>query len=344
MKRENGITLIALIITTIVLLILAGTAISIAINGGDIFSKASEARETWNVGVETEEKNIKDVMEILKSVDLKITMTLDGTEVELTRENFGEHLGKVATKYIGAPTTINNKNISNTYRLYWIDWDNKYKDGIGTIYLKADVPENGGSALEIEEIEGNIEPENSLVRTLNPGIYVESDWPLNTNNYNMKAVRWLLNPSNWNSLIISRFSSKTNYVVGAPSLPMMVDSYNKHYQLTGNTPIAGDRTTSSPRTKLFYIFYSFGYRVGPASSNEYDEHTANYTVQTDENIDSMYYPGDGKYYWLSSPDSHNSYFVMDVIANQGGQIRNNKYDTSYNAFCPLVSLQPDIDL
>ncbi len=32
MKRDNGITLIALIITVIVLLILAGTAVSIAVN------------------------------------------------------------------------------------------------------------------------------------------------------------------------------------------------------------------------------------------------------------------------------------------------------------------------
>ena len=49
-----GITLIALIITVIVLLILAGTAISIAINGGDIFSRASQARNSWNYAVESE--------------------------------------------------------------------------------------------------------------------------------------------------------------------------------------------------------------------------------------------------------------------------------------------------
>ena len=64
MKRdERGITLIALIITVIVLLILAGTAISIAINGGDIFSKASTARDQWNASVADEENkiNIKKV-------------------------------------------------------------------------------------------------------------------------------------------------------------------------------------------------------------------------------------------------------------------------------------------
>ena len=64
-KTQRGITLIALIITVIVLLILAGTAISIAVNGGDIFSKASEARSTWNTAVENEEQTIKGVLSYL---------------------------------------------------------------------------------------------------------------------------------------------------------------------------------------------------------------------------------------------------------------------------------------
>ena len=62
MKNERGITLIALIITVIVLLILAGVAISIAINGGDIFGKASTARAEWNVAVEKENSAIQDLL------------------------------------------------------------------------------------------------------------------------------------------------------------------------------------------------------------------------------------------------------------------------------------------
>ena len=67
-KDERGITLIALIITVIVLLILAGTAISIAINGGDIFSKASEARKEWNISVEKEETELQNLMDLLNTV------------------------------------------------------------------------------------------------------------------------------------------------------------------------------------------------------------------------------------------------------------------------------------
>ena len=74
MKRnEKGITLIALIITVIVLLILAGTAVSIAINGGDIFDRANEAKTAWNSAVATEEQKINEVWNILN------TMTEDTT-------------------------------------------------------------------------------------------------------------------------------------------------------------------------------------------------------------------------------------------------------------------------
>ncbi len=65
---NKGITLIALIITVIVLLILAGTAVSIAINGGDIFSKAAEARNQWNSAVATEETKINEVWNILNTM------------------------------------------------------------------------------------------------------------------------------------------------------------------------------------------------------------------------------------------------------------------------------------
>ncbi len=61
-NKQKGITLIALIITVIVLLILAGTAISIAVNGDDIFSKATTAREQWNNAVTEEESILKTIL------------------------------------------------------------------------------------------------------------------------------------------------------------------------------------------------------------------------------------------------------------------------------------------
>ena len=46
-KKERGITLIALVVTIIVLLILAGVAISLTIGQGGIFDRAQNAANTW---------------------------------------------------------------------------------------------------------------------------------------------------------------------------------------------------------------------------------------------------------------------------------------------------------
>ncbi len=390
-KETKGITLIALIITVIVLLILAGTAISIAINGGDIFSKAADARNQWNSAVATEQEKVNEVWNILNTMTSEnngggtnpaeptatatatatpapagITMTLGaapGTQVTLTQSDFAQHLGKIVTNYTGAPTTLGDYTVSNTYRLYWIDWENKYGDGAGTIYLKADCTSNNYS-LSREATTEAIDPTTSVIRKLNPELY-KNDTTTNqpnppaVNSDNMKAVRWLLNPDNWfdnthatklTNGLASSIAAKVNYVVGAPSLEMMMDSYNAHYGKTESTPTAGDRTASSDRTTLFYKYpyneYNYGYGVGPGSSSAYSTSTAQYTVPTDTadpSIDSMYYPGSGTYYWLASPSANNPNNLMIVLRTNGGFVNCNRYLNTY-ALCPLVSLQSDVSL
>lgn len=54
LKNQKGITLVALVITIIVLLILATVAITMAVNSDGLFSKANEAVNEWNNGVYNE--------------------------------------------------------------------------------------------------------------------------------------------------------------------------------------------------------------------------------------------------------------------------------------------------
>lgn len=61
MKDQKGITLIALVITVIVLLILAGTAITIAVNGDNIFGKANTAVNAYNAKAANQEANITEL-------------------------------------------------------------------------------------------------------------------------------------------------------------------------------------------------------------------------------------------------------------------------------------------
>jgi len=54
LKKQNGITLIALIITIIVMLILVGVTINVALNGG-LFTKAEEAKKGTEIASEKEQ-------------------------------------------------------------------------------------------------------------------------------------------------------------------------------------------------------------------------------------------------------------------------------------------------
>jgi len=58
-KNKRGITLVALIITIIIMLILAGVAISVVINGDSLFSKTREASDEYNRQSALEKFNMK---------------------------------------------------------------------------------------------------------------------------------------------------------------------------------------------------------------------------------------------------------------------------------------------
>ena len=49
MKRNNGITLIALVVTIVILIILAGVAISLTLGDNGIFKKATNAKESYQI-------------------------------------------------------------------------------------------------------------------------------------------------------------------------------------------------------------------------------------------------------------------------------------------------------
>ncbi len=66
MKKQTGITLIALVITIIVLLILAGTAISMSVSGDGIFKKANETVDKWNEKVSLQDNEITSLFNYME--------------------------------------------------------------------------------------------------------------------------------------------------------------------------------------------------------------------------------------------------------------------------------------
>lgn len=297
----------------------------------------------------------------------------DGSKVILTKENVKNYLGKVIANYktstesdstetIMAGTVGTGKKtctVSKTYRLYYVDFDNKYGDGEGTIYIKADYTSNFIS-LPLSDKTKNT-AETVKIKQLNPELYKNKKeneitiQPPSSSYDNMKAVTWLTNTVNWEELKTSgnstEIGSSINYIVGSPSLEMMMDSYNTKYE-----PESGWEETpdSSPivvgtRKKLFYqypyngdsnLYNLYGYGIGPCSngSNGYGDHTSLYSVQSDDEIDPMYLPTTFAMYWISSPSCGNygNVFVID----EAGMISGTNYGTECSV-CPLVSLKPN---
>ena len=61
-KKENGITLVALVITVVIMLILAGVAIAAVIDGDGLFSKTREATEVYENAAGNENDTIQSLM------------------------------------------------------------------------------------------------------------------------------------------------------------------------------------------------------------------------------------------------------------------------------------------
>ena len=67
-KTNEGITLIALVITIIVLLILAGVAINVVFNQEDLFNRANEAASKWNTAQQKEQNELNNIIHELQSL------------------------------------------------------------------------------------------------------------------------------------------------------------------------------------------------------------------------------------------------------------------------------------
>ncbi len=367
MKRfnEKGITLVALVVTIIIMLILAGIALNVALRENGLFDMSKKSTDKYKEAQTNEAQEMKSAEDELKKLTQGITLsaTIDGKTEEITKENFGQYLGMKVTNFkdVGEGTEDvevqdaqledegGKVKVSTIYRLYYIDFDNKYGDGAGTIYLKADCTNNNYN-LTLDTT--TAEDKNVKIKQLNPSLYAKGKETPTTEN--MQAVTWLLNAEKWANLKDTvkqeiKDEDQINYIVGAPSLEMMMDSYNTHYNLTGDTPEPGDITSGGNRKKLFYKYEGTtetsknGYQMGPAKDTEYGDITADYTIQTDPYIDSMYYPGDGNWCWLASPSASYSNRVCTIAYNPSSHAGCNTY-SSTNAFCPLVSIKSSFNL
>ena len=79
-KQERGITLIALVVTIVVLLILAGVSISLVLNNNGVISKSKEARNQYAEAQINEEKQLEETSDWIEETATGV-MKIDGVVI-----------------------------------------------------------------------------------------------------------------------------------------------------------------------------------------------------------------------------------------------------------------------
>ncbi|MBO4815371.1 MAG: hypothetical protein J5507_00020 [Clostridia bacterium] len=183
MKKQNGITLIALIITIIVMLILVAVTINVALNGG-LFDKAENAKNLTQKEVEREE--LISIAMGLYDIDSGITQNELVTELSKLNNNYvvdtdktAENFKYVVTAKSGTIWEINLKTAEvKEYKKQDLGYSFKLSD-LDNAYIETD--SDSVSYFDISLLDSNIFgeelfAENSKYMYIDPPLfYLKSD-------------------------------------------------------------------------------------------------------------------------------------------------------------------------
>ena len=329
MKSNKAITLVALIITIIVLLILAGVTLNMVLGENGLINKAQSSVDKYQQSANNEQILLNSIEQY---IDLKTETGVTVTPTQIANDS---------TTYYGAKVT-NYTAGGATWRIFYVDTDDgpdgngKYGDGKNTVYLIAEYDDNRKQTLGTYSngtyTANAYQSGTTKIREMNPtwkkyrNSVAESDW-----RENEKAAAYLCDTSKWTTYYDS---AKANYAIGGPSLEMYADSYNKTHN--SNSLIY----TCTPTTETSSTNYGNGYFVGANGTySNSGYYTNSNTIDTSQN--GIYMVSD-KYFWLASPSAYytgNVSYVRGINANVSSSSLN---DT--NGVRPLVSLQSDFQI
>ena len=351
-RNQNGITLIALVITIIVLLILAGVAISMLSGENGILNQATEAK------TKTEQKSTEeqvklaamdalmrgnDLTSIENETDLKNALTsqgltghevggsaAEGYTVTVNEKTYKvSSNGKVVEKSIVTDITATNygdyitgykdlTDIEGTDK----DWQVFYNDGENVWIIASDYVKvaNGTAGMTTSGYKAWWKSAPSNGETFDNG----------------NCAKALSTESNWTAYVDSSLATKA---MGGPTIEMFAKSYNAKY-LSGTNGIIDYQLKTTASNE--------GYEVRWLKDNAGT--WANYiSGVTDTASNGMYIktesPNDtgvAYAYWLASPSAYDSGYVMRV--DYGGNVVTNGFDDYGNGVRPVVCLKSDIQV
>ena len=330
MKKEKGITLIALVITIIVLLILAGVSIATLTGQNGILTRASDAKEQTEIAsvkeqaqldianwvadkmkngedatVDTPEK-VKEILEAAnsnnenkyyKELQTDKIITPSGYEIlyeELyTNSTTGGEVTEVTAANYGDKVDYVSKGEgleSLTWRIFYDDSNYVY-----LISSKSD----GSNTVDSCQLNQYLGTYNKGSSDINADLrFLNQQWfnflkNAPSRHDNAKAVAYLMDQNVWDEYKDSEGNAA--YAIGSPTLELYANSYNK-------TSIANSRE------------HQIG--ISGCTSIGYSENTSSGWLSTEFN-NGIYNNGSSSCWWLASPGRASSVYVYYVLGNDG---------------------------
>ena len=335
--QNAGIILIAIVVTIITLLILAGVTINLAIGDYGIIGKAEDASNLYaNTSIE-EKTTLSEMKNKVK-------------EQKEKRENDGSTKIKDSSGKLIDLANIETYN-DQTYQLFLVDELGKYSNKEGRIWIqRKDYFSMTASQLSNNFETTGIATPNSILWQVNPDLdskYGNEIRALNSWSSSLKGVTYLCNTENWNSTYVkSEDLEKGAYSIGGASVEMYCDAYNKARKVNSSSP--GFFNAKAFNNNGFY-----GYRYKPGNGNStwpvdedgygYWTDQINYPILTSE-FNSMFILSGSNSQWLSSPATERDYNLAVVYASSKHLSGYNYMASSGYNVRPMVSLPYSMEI
>ena len=287
---------------------------------------ATVAEDGTVTGVATGTATITIKGKVSTNVSTTCTVTVEKAKVSLTAAqiaaNKEKYYGKVAENYTAGGLT---------YKIFYVDTENKFGDGANTVYLKADYKISQSLNTDISSLTDN---DITVYKRMNPLWSAQRGSMQSSWNSNEKAAAWLCSPTQWTNYLDN---TKATYAIGGPSVEMYVASYNDVSHTQGGNYKLGATYRASNEPGYIYTLNGAQSTI----SNDY------YYTGTDsldyKGYNSMYAGQNGSktvYWWLASPSSFNSNSVCFVRGSYV-YLSGGNYNGSYSVG-PLVSLKSGV--
>ena len=327
-NENKGITLVALVITIIVIIVLAGISISILMGQDGIIQKTKEGAENYQKAAELEKEMLDDIDTTIHTAtrgNPKVIIKATMQEVEVTSSNISSLIG---TEVVYNPTGDQDGlgNAKGHWRIFYLDTTGKYGDGTNTLYLKRDY-DTSVKDLENQHVNytNDITDTTKLAKITECLKKMNPEWGKKDgiiSQTNERVCAYYCNPENWNNKYLD--SSVAKYAIATPSVEMWMDAYN---QWGGYSEGKGSQCYK-------YDANTPGYVVG-VNGTFPEDYYGYFTGDTgDLGPNKIFAEDDWDFMWLASP----AYYHEQHLCRVDGRGVKTACGSEH-AICPIVALK-----